>query len=99
MFTPELIAGFLKDLLTPEVMYVAILTFFTCWGFFKAFEPQDDGGRWESRWKVAVSLIVGGLWGLVVLPVMSPETGYIMAGVLGVLAGGATTITVDQFKH
>ncbi len=99
LFDPTLIAGFLTDLLTKEVMYVAILTFFTCYGIFKAFEPQDDNGRWMARWKVLTSLIVGAAWGIIVLPVMTPETGYVMATVLGVLAGGATTITVDQFKH
>lgn len=96
MFDPTIITGFINNLMTPEILQVSVLTFFTCYAIFKAFEPQDDGGRWADRYKVFTSLVVGGVWGFIVL---YPTLGFPMALVMGVLAGGATTVTVDQFKH
>lgn len=97
MFDPSTISGFIADIMTKEFAMVSVLTFFTCFGIFKALEPQDPEGRWADAYKVIASLIIGAMWGLLVIAPV--EGNYVMGGILGFLAGGATTITVAQFKH
>lgn len=97
MFDPSTITGFLTDIMTKEFAMVSVLTFFTCFGVFKALEPQENGARWADAYKVITSLVVGALWGMLVI---APVQGsLVMGAVLGFLAGGATTVTVEQFKH
>ena len=96
MFDPSTITSFLSDLMTREFAMTSVLTFFTCYGIFKMFEGEDNADRWSTRFKVITSLVFGALWGLVVI---APVEGLVMGAVYGFLAGGATTVTVDQFKH
>lgn len=96
MFDPTTISGIIAEYMTKEFAMVSLLTFFSCYGIFKALEPRDPEGRWASAYKVMASLVIGTAWGAVVL---MPLHGFPMALVLGFIAGGATTITVDTFKH
>jgi hypothetical protein len=97
MFDPTTIGDFLKTVMTPEFIEVSVLTFFSCYGLFKALEPRDPEGRWAAAYKVGASLVFGTVWGVLVI---APVQGSLVAGaILGFIAGGATTITVDQFKH
>ncbi len=68
--------------------YIGVITFFLCEAIFNAFPVQ------RARMKQLTSLLVGGGLGLFLLHNGTPADNLLQ----GLLAGGATTITVAKFK-
>ncbi len=85
---PSAVGTFVGQVMNDQFALIATLTFFICEAVFNAFPIE------RSRMKQLTSLVVGGVLGLFIItnrPIFD-------AILQGVLAGGATTITVAKFK-
>lgn len=84
----------LKDkIISPEFFLVALMTWLICWAAFETMEPKD-GERWQTRTKRITALVLGGIFGFLVI-----DGGSAILSVLyGVLAGGLAAGAVAELR-
>ncbi len=85
---PSAVGTFVGQVMNDQFALIATLTFFLCEAIFAAFPVE------RSRMKQLTSLVVGGILGLFIVTNRPPFDAILQ----GILAGGATTITVAKFK-
>ncbi len=72
----------------PKFIQVCAFTFLT----LDALQEIKAVDAWASQWKKVASLAIGSAWGLAII---QPS---LMGFLVGFLAGGATTLTLDRLQ-
>lgn len=88
----------LKQIVTPEFMLTAVLTWLTCKAIFSAAESNENAKRWAASLKRLIALLIGGIYGLLVIPKGSPEASVVLPVLYGVIAGGFATTVVSELR-
>lgn len=95
-------SGVMSDLLnnvvSPEFMLTALLTWLVCKAIFSVFESKEVYKKWADSFKRLIALVIGGILGFLVIPKGSPEASVVLPVLYGVLAGGLATTVVAELR-